>query len=353
MNAEIAELWYAVCPLPNPLHIALEKGWLKEEFERDHIRVSFIGDLPPKHRFSHFTHKQPSLFRYGGNFPAIWAKSEISKTRLIGMTWPGMGQTLLVKRDTTIRSVKDLKNRRVSLPSVEGEFARLFDFRRATAKRGITLALEAYDLSPEEVTWVDIPVVGISADIPEKLRLEEKEKEKTGGQERAHLPQQSEMQALQRGDVDAIFSSTGREIVLERTGKARVLCNLIEQEDWRFHINNMNPVVCTVNDDLARERPDLITRWLSTIIRAGLWARRNPEEVLKIYSDTTNIPEAAILASYPIDFHLHLVPEITEIGISAITSQKQFLREQGFIKNDIDVARWVDHSFLEEAWKLI
>ena len=109
--------------------------------------------------------------------------------------------------------------------------------------------------------------------------------------------------------------------------------------------------MCTVSADFAAEHPDLVTRWMKVIVRAGLWARDNHDEVVRIIASATSVPEEAIIASYPPDFHKHLVPEVSERGIEALEIEKRFLKEHGFINNDFDVRKWVDRSFLDAALK--
>lgn len=67
-------IWYTRCPVPTASGIAIQKGWLRDEFRNDGISVqSLRHSLDAKIRESHYTHTLPDSFRQGGNTPAIFA----------------------------------------------------------------------------------------------------------------------------------------------------------------------------------------------------------------------------------------------------------------------------------------
>ena len=69
-------LWYTRCPMPTASGLAIEMGWLDEEFAPDGIEVlSLRAAASRKTRESHFDHSQDNSFREGGNTPPIWSYS--------------------------------------------------------------------------------------------------------------------------------------------------------------------------------------------------------------------------------------------------------------------------------------
>ncbi|MFC2005030.1 ABC transporter substrate-binding protein [Chloroflexota bacterium] len=346
MSSKISDFWYTFCPVVCASHIAQNKGWLEEEFAEDGIKLSHISTLPVKDWQSHFSHKHPQLFRDGGNIPPIWTRSEGAATKVIGMVWANGGQAIMVRKDSLIKSVKDLKGKRVALPR---RLSNLIDFRRAVAKRGIIMSLKAHGLTQDDIQFVDLPI-----DIPD-IATEKQPPKRTGWaispETREKIPQQLEVEALQNGEVDAISSYHGREVVLEQLGVSRIIYNVDKHSDWKYRVNIGYPYICTVNADFATQHPDLITRWMKVLVRAGIWAKENYAEVVRIMAKETNVTEEAVQKSYPSDFHKHLVPEISEEGIEALEIEKQFLREHGFINNDFDIRSWLDRSFLDAALK--
>lgn len=349
MSYGISEIYYTFCPVLCTSHIAMEKHWFEDEFGKDGIKVSHISALPVKDWLSHFTHSHPLLLRDGGNIPPIWAKSEGADTKVIGMIWADRGQSIMVSPESSIKSVGELKGKKVSLPRRTGN---VIDFRRAMAKRGILMALQAHGLTEEDVQWVDI-----SIDIPD-IATDEKAVPKEQGWKIApktswKLPQEPEIEALRHGTVDAIYSSNGFEVILERDKAAKVIYSLHGHPNWEYSININFPIICTVSTNLSVTHPELVTRWMKVLFLAGIWAKENPDEVVRIMAGVTEtkLSREDLINYYKHDFHMNLVPDCSEKGIKAIETQKKFLKEHGFIRNDFDVRSWVEPSFLNNAVK--
>jgi ABC-type nitrate/sulfonate/bicarbonate transport system substrate-binding protein len=263
------------------------------------------------------------------------------------------GQAILVKRDSSIQSVKELKGKRIALPTRPSN---LIDFRQAMAKRGVIASFSAHGLSESDIKWVKIPID--TPDIAKEAknaRTKEISGWKIAPETGWRTPQQLEIEALNSGEVDAIYASTGSEVVLHQIGEARVIYRLDHHPDWKYRVNIHYPYICTVSTDLASERPDLVTRWIKVLIRAGMWAKTNYSEVTKIFSNSTEatLSPKEIGEYYPNTFHQNLIPEITPRGIAALEIEKDFLREHGFIRKDFDVKTWIDNRFLDDAWKEI
>ena len=344
VKSKVTNIWYTCCPVVCASHIAQNLGWLREEFARDGIQVLHISHLPPEKWRCHYSHRYPQLFRDGNNIPPIWTKSEGVETNVIGMEWMDERHTLMVAKDSPIRSVAELRGKRIALPR---RLCFLIDFYRGMTKRGVAMALQANGLTLDDVRLVDLPI-----DI-----LDMAKEKSTAATECAtirydtgwKIPRQVEVEALQRGEVDAIFASSMEPAILEKAGLVRSLYHLDKHPDWRYRVNHGYVGVITVNSDFAQNHPDLVIRWLKVIIRAGRWAKEHHAEVLSIIAKETNTTEAVVQKSLAPDFHHHLVPEISEKGIEALEIQRQFLREHGFINNDFDVRGWVDGHFLSTA----
>lgn len=348
MKSDLTKIWYTFCPVCCVSNIAHEKELLKDEFVKDGIELSHINDLPIEEWQVHFTHNRPDLFRDGGNIPPLWTMSEGADVKVIGMTWSHGHQdsAILVADDSSIKSVAELKGKRIGLVR---RLPNLIDFRRATEKRVITMSLKAHGLLEEDITFVDLPV-----DIPDIAT--KKEVKTSGGWSIAAktnwaIPQQPEIEALQRGKVDAIITFNKNEAVLVQKGLARVIYNLDDHPDWKYSVNGDFPCVITVSGNLVREHPNLVNRWMKILVQAGTWAKDNYHEVVKIMSKATNLSEEIIEEDWPSDFHKNMVPEISDRAIEALEIEKNFLKEHGFINNDFDVRNCVDSRFVDEALK--
>lgn len=337
-------IFYTFCPVVCSSHIALEKGFITGEFTRTGMNISHISELSPEHWQSHFTHRHPALFRDGGNIPPIWARSEGANTKVIGMVWTEPGGSLLVKENSPIGSVGDLKGKRIGLLR---KLPTLIDFGRATEKKGIVSILEAHGLQKDDIRFVDIPV-----DIPEigiELRSHMTGWWKISPKKGWKAADSPLVKALKNGEVDAIFATYGIDKALEELGIARVVYTLEGQEDWRRLVNIGFPYIITVSKQLASDHPDIVAMWMRATINAGNWASQNKDEMFAIFSKVTRLPEQALRKHYPSDLHKRLIPQITEIGIQALEIEKDFLKEHGFINNDFNVRAWVDDTFLRTA----
>ena len=99
----IDRLWYTRCPAPTPFGIAIQQGWLDEEFHAEGWDINALQDASdPVIRQSHYTHSQPHSFRQGGNIPALWARAQGADTRVIGLTWVDEFQGLIALLDPVV-----------------------------------------------------------------------------------------------------------------------------------------------------------------------------------------------------------------------------------------------------------
>ena len=116
-TAKVSQLWYTRCPVPTATSIAVSRGGLDQEFAVDGIKIDSLrasGDRQV--RESHFDHTQLDSFRQGGNIPPIWSRSNGADTVVIGLTWVDEYQAIISLPSSGIRTVKDLRGRRLGLP---------------------------------------------------------------------------------------------------------------------------------------------------------------------------------------------------------------------------------------------
>ena len=103
-NNAISEVWYTRCPVPTPVGLAAQLGYLEENFRKDGVTLKSIIDSPDRNiRQSHFNHTLDWSFRHGGNVPPIRARSEGRKTRLVGITWTDEFQAIITLPGSGIR----------------------------------------------------------------------------------------------------------------------------------------------------------------------------------------------------------------------------------------------------------
>jgi 2'-hydroxybiphenyl-2-sulfinate desulfinase len=294
-----------------------------------------LQTLPKEEWHVHYDYKTPVLFREGGNIPPIWSKSEGREPVLIGITFLPQKAYILVRTDSNIDTVEQLRGKRIGIPT-RPDF--LIDFFAATALHGFKSALAARDVSLKDVNVVELPSTEaeIGSDSNHKSNL--------GG---------SSIQALDGGRIDAIFSGGVKAQQLLSTGKYTAVYELSENPNLVLPVNNSYPNILTVSRKLADESPEIVIEYVKQVILAAQWAKTNLPGVIELFTSQLHGSAGDVVKSLPSGFHKRLTPSITEEGLSALEGQKRFLIESGYIKNDFDIEKWADDSFLKAAWKEI
>lgn len=325
-------LWYTRCPVPTPLGIASRQGWIEEEFRRDRIDVRTLQDEnDTKLRESHFDHWLENSFRQGGNIPAIWARSKGRATRVIGLTWTDESQVILTRPDSDIRSLADLKGKRLGVATRPYD---LIDFWKATTIRAYVAALRTQGLSERDVKLVELPR-------PEASGL---------GRERIEaLTSSSEALALARGQVDVIFHKGSRGLELADAIGARIVYDVGGHPDPKVRVNNGSPRTLTVDQALLDRDPSIVVRVLKKVLLAGEWAEQHRDEAIRYVARETQSSESAVIRAYGKDVHHHLKTDLAHSSVEALADFTRFLGEWKFIPQDFDVRSWIDPRPLEQA----
>lgn len=335
----ISEIWYTRCPVPTPVGLAVQQGFLEAAFHKEGVTLNSIRDnADPKIRNSHFDHHLAYSFRHGGNVPPIRARSEGNPTRLVGITWTDEFQALLVAPESDIKTIADLKGRRFG---VARRSDGIVDFMAATALKGLVSGLSLGGLTHRDVEIVDIPLTaGATAWEPVTDNA-------FGLRPRGSVG--SEVAALVRGDVDAIFLKGTGGIAAAQLLGLRPVVEFGFHPDPRIRINSGSPRVLTVDGALADERPDLVAVILRTLKQTDAWARAHPDEVRHFVARETNASEQVVGFANGPELHHHLGIGLEPELIDAIDHYKDFLFEWGFLAADFSVSEWVD----DRAWALL
>jgi ABC-type nitrate/sulfonate/bicarbonate transport system substrate-binding protein len=341
-SSPAVETLYTICPVLTAANVALELGWLEEEFRRAGAKPVYLRSLENNAGWiPHYTHARDNLFRDGGAIPTIRARADLTKTKLIGLTWAQQGGQILVKASSGIRRVADLKGRRIGL--FHSLNANKIDFVRATAERGILLALELAGLSRRDVEIVDIddadaPTFSIAAK-PADLWAQSRAKRHT-------VKHEADLRALSEDRVEAVYSQPGRSHELVKNGEYTVIEDLARYPDWTLQVAN-GPYTIAVNTEFAERNPEIVVAYLRASIRAGRWINQHPSAAAEIFTRTTFNHDAGVVGQLLAG--LDLVPNLSPKNLAAIDIQKKFLLERGYIKNDFNVRDWADSSYLERA----
>ncbi|SCB45170.1 ABC transporter substrate-binding protein [Rhizobium multihospitium] len=332
----ISEIWYTRCPVPTPVGLAAQLGYLEDGFRSEGVMLKSIIDSPDRNiRQSHFNHTLDWSFRHGGNVPPIRARSEGRRTRLVGITWTDEFQAIITLPETGIRTTRDLKGRRFGIARrPEG----IVDFMRATALKGLISALSLEGLSKDDVDIVEIALADSVLASQEGPSLFGLKRRQAYGEEIA---------ALLRGEVDAIYvKGTAGINVANLIGAVQVL-EFGFHPDPKIRINSGSPRVLTVDELLAEERPDLVRKLIEAIFKASAWAEAHPEETRRFVARESGATEEQVLAANGPEIHRHLGLGLEPDLIDAVEHYKNFLRDFGFLAGDFDIGEWVDRRHID------
>jgi ABC-type nitrate/sulfonate/bicarbonate transport system substrate-binding protein len=340
------QLWYTRCPVPTASGIAIHHGWINQEFAKDGIAVSSLRASADRSvRESHFDHRQANSFRQGGNAPPIWSRSQGQDVVVVGLTWLPQYQSILTLPGSGIKTLRDLKGKRLALPRRVNE---KIDFWRASALQGYLQALALEGLTESDVTLVDLsidePYIGNVSTSGSGPLFDAHQFAKSA---------RAETFALIRGEVDAIYHYGAAGPALQSFLGAHVVLDINHHADQKVAINNGTPNVLTVSGELLRKHPAIVARYLAQVLRAARWAKTHREETAAIVAREVSVAEEWVPEAFDESLYGNLEPSLRPELVSALEVRKDFLLRHGFIQNDFSVADWIDPAPLAEAHKLL
>jgi ABC-type nitrate/sulfonate/bicarbonate transport system substrate-binding protein len=257
------------------------------------------------------------------------------------LTWAQTGGQILVRSNSGIRRVADLKGRKFGI--VTSQNRNKIDFSRATAHRGILLALELAGLTEKDAPIIDLE------DLDDPKFTPAQRPSELWAQSRARQdksPPGKDLAALKEGRIDAIYSNPARSFELVKSGEYTVIEDLANHPDWTLQVAN-GPYTNAVNTKFAERHPEVVIAFLRASVRAGRWISRHKPAAAEIFTRVTFYNSAKLVERQIADFDF--VPQLSAKNIAATEIQKNFLRDRGYIKNDFAVSEWADASYLEEA----
>ncbi len=239
---------------------------------------------------------------YTASDPALRTAASGANVKLIALSSYGRngGSDIVVRKDSPIRSVKDLKGKKVA-------------FLTGTVRHStIAKALKHEGLSLKDIDGLNL---AFEASGP----------------------------ALIRGDIDAIVESRNTFTPLLETGSIRIIL------DGRTHPEWSSPSAISANGDFLKKHPSLIKRLLKIDLEIARWADAHPAETIKIFSETTKKKESAVKRDYP-DNIFYQYPKITQKAIEAFKAEEAFLKDAGLANGSVDYGRWIDSRFIDEVY---
>lgn len=282
----------------------MEKGWLDEEFAKDGIKIEYYPFTGGGSEAMIALSSGSLDFTYTGTDPALRTAAAGADIKLIALSSfgnPFSASSIIVRSDSAIKSVKDLKGKKVAY--LKGTM------RHATIAR----ALKSEGLSLKDIESLNLD---FAASGP----------------------------ALIRGDVDALVESESKTFPLVSKGEARILWSGKDHPEFQSPPSPIN-----VRGDFAKKHPEIVKRLLKIDLKTSQWADEHFDETMKIYAKAKKENETATRAAYPNNKTVYNDPRITDIAIQALKDEEEFMKENNLLEGKVDYNSWIDKSFLEAA----
>lgn len=329
----IKDFRYTICPVGNSSFIAVNKIWKEGTFEKVGGRPVLLQTLPKENWQVHFNYKDDALFREGGNIPPLWAKSNGAEVTLIGLAFLPHNSYIIVKSDSPIEYIEQLRNKKVGVP-VGAHF--VIDFYKATVEHAFEIALAARGVDKTQVEFVQLEVS------EEFIAMTSDHKSNLG---------KVDIDALDKGLVDAAYVTGTFAQRLLGSGNYKVIYELEKDPSQVLPINNIYPNVLTVSTKLAKENPEIVVEYVKQTLVAAEWAKTNREETIGLFSKQLHGTVGEVANALPTDYNQHLAVNLAEEGLLALEGQLRFLYDHHYVNQIFDIEKWADNSFIKQALK--
>jgi ABC-type nitrate/sulfonate/bicarbonate transport system substrate-binding protein len=335
------ELWHARCPVPTPLSVAIQLGWIENALLRSGgIQLRSMPETgDPNEAVQYHESPLPNSFRHGGSVPALWARARGQQTRVIGLSWTDEYQAIIALPRTGLTTIRQLRGRRIGIPQHDTAI----DHCRAAALRAFSVILATEGLSFADVELVDLPDDQVPSVIRDGTVVA------TGNGRRGRYRYTNEVHALARGDVDAVYVKDAGGAQATYLLGATVIGNIGFHPDPHVRINNCTPRPLTVSQFLLDYHPDVVRALLTQVVTAGEWACTHPASTLGLVARETGWTENWVRYAYGEDMHQNLRLSLSPSWIAGLDTFKNFLAAQGFLAANFDINAWVDPQPLQDV----
>ncbi|MDB5925816.1 MAG: nitrate transporter substrate-binding protein [Betaproteobacteria bacterium] len=284
--------------------IAHAKGWIEDEFKGSPVKIEWLFFKGAGPAVNEALSNRQLDFAFQGDLPAIVAKAAGLKTKLILATGVRANIYLAVPPDSTIRSVEDLRGKRVSI------------FKGTNSQLPINRVLEAHGLSEKDVRAIN-------------------------------LDNATALAALSTRDLDGAFG--GIDLLrLREKGAAKIA----------YTSKGGSPVFTRqshvlVTEAFAERYPEATQRVVNAIVRTAKWAsdEANREEVLRLWARAGTPYEHWVedYAGEPLKVRINpqFDPFLTARYKDAVEQAYKFK----LTRAKFDAEKWIDRRFLDAALK--
>ncbi|PSA96827.1 aliphatic sulfonates ABC transporter substrate-binding protein [Bacillus atrophaeus] len=296
---ELKEINIGIQQSLSPLLIAKEKGWFEETFEKEGIKVKWTEFQSGPPQFEGLAADKLD-FSQVGNSPVISGQAAGISFKEIGLSQDGLkANGILVKKDSGIHNLKDLKGKKIAV---------------AKGSSGFDFLYKALDQA------------GLSADDVNIIQLQPDEA----------------TSAFENGAVDAWSIWEPYLSIQTLKHEAKIIANGESTDLY-------SPGFTLVRTKFADEYPDEVVRFLKVYDKAVAWQKKHIEEAADLYADIKNLDKEVVKNVLNNTEPLNEV--INDDIIKAQQETADFQYRTKAINKKIDVKEVVDNSFIKKALK--
>ena len=282
-------------PLYSPINVAYELGYFDEELEA-------IGATYTWTEFASGPLVNEAIAAGEGDvgfmadLPAIISRSSGQDIQVVsGVSTGERSLAVLVKTDSDIKDITDLKGKKVAYAS--GSYAQHL----------LSLVLDQANLTFDDIENINLG----AADSPT---------------------------ALANGDVDAIVIWEQFITKLTGDGTARVLID-------GTGIKRSNMVLYSVKE-FAESNPELIEAFIRATDRGAKYIKENPKEAAAVLAPRYNVTEDEMIKIFD---NFNFSVQLTDEDVKEITTVADYAYEAGIINNPVNGDEFINTKYLKEA----
>lgn len=321
-------IWYARCPTLTALGLVANRGVFQREFRRENIGlVSVRESAAASVRQAYLEHSLPNLVREADAATALWAHGLNAQSRLLGIgrTWHSV--SVVTRGRQSVRGLKDLAGRRLSLPREAGSFS-----------PAQVRSLRAWEtiLKAGGVAQADIEFVPVAADHPS-------------------VPfgdiARREIEALLSGHTDAALLFGAKGIELARSAHLTEV-HRFAAEDIRKDPKLAGLVelrTLTVDHALLDAHKDVVTRIAAILVEASRWAATFPKEARHQVALEGLVEEGDAAEAYGGLIAEGASLELDGGRLAALEELQAWLKVRHLLPEPHQVGPWVRPEVLKEA----
>ena len=284
------------------LGVADAKGYLDEYLKPLGYKsevTGFVGAAPALHEA--LSSGDLDYVDYAG-FAGILGKSKGIDTTLLAVTDYGSGWRLVVSKNSGIKSLKDLRGKKIAYQ------------RGATPQMYLVRVLAEAGLTFDDVE-------AVNASLPDGLST------------------------LASGGVDAAVVSGGQETQLANEGLVTVLHDGAKADSATY----FEPTVLIGRTAYTKEHRDVSVAILKALLKARADVIADPSAFIKLVSEKSGNPIEVVKAQNVADEATLRPVSLSDSMLTSMKNVQKFELDNKIIQSEVDVEDWVDSSALKQA----